>query len=78
MKVSQRFALDHWLSDYPDDKSYVEIIEGMINEEEWVEEFITVWQVVEGYSPRQVAGFIESTSHHFKNVVENLSKGEEI
>jgi hypothetical protein len=69
MKTSQRFALNEWLSDYPDNMTYDEIIEAMVGEEEeWTHENITAWQAVENFTLRQVAEFIENTREHFASV----------
>lgn len=69
MKTSERFALNEWLSDYPNDMTYDEIIDAMVGEEEeWTHENITVWRVVEHFTLRQVAEFIDNTRAHFANV----------
>ena len=69
MKTSERFALNEWLSDYPDNMTYDEIIDAMVGEEEeWTHENITVWQVVEHFTLRQVAEFINNTRAHFASV----------
>lgn len=69
MKTSERFALNEWLSDYPDNMTYDEIIDAMVGEEEeWTHENITVWQVVEHFTLRQVAEFIDNTRAHFASV----------
>ena len=69
MKTSERFALNEWLSDYPSDMTYDEIIDAMVGEEEeWTHENITVWQVVEHFTLRQVAEFINNTRAHFASV----------
>lgn len=69
MKTSERFALNEWLSDYPDNMTYYEIIDAMVGEEEeWTHENITVWQVVEHFTLRQVAEFINNTRAHFASV----------
>lgn len=72
MKVSEKFALGEWLCDWPEDKTYDEIIEIMIgDEDEWTHEDITVWQTVEHFTLRQVVEFIESTKAHFESVVDD-------
>lgn len=69
MKTSERFALNEWLSDYPDNMTYDEIIDAMVGEEEeWTHENITAWQVVEHFTLRQVAEFIDNTRAHFASV----------
>jgi hypothetical protein len=59
MTNSESFALNQWLSDYPDDMSYAEIIERLSVENEWND--ITVWELVENNTTDQVATFIEDT-----------------
>jgi hypothetical protein len=72
MKTSERFAINEWLSNYPEGKTYDEIIDMMVGEEdaedEWTHEQITVWQVVEHFTLRQVAEFIDNTRIHFAQV----------
>jgi len=72
MKKSERFALMEWLSDFPDDKTYDEIIV-MLNgdEPEWTHEDISVWEVVENLTLDQVADVIENTRTHFESIVDD-------
>ena len=69
MKVSERFSLNEWLSDYPENKTYDEIIELMI-EDEWSTEEITPWYVVQDHTLGQIIEFIENTRMHFEAVTE--------
>ena len=79
MKVSEKFALGEWLCDWPEDKTYDEIIEIMIgDEDEWTHEAITVWQTVEHFTLRQVVEFIESTKAHFESVVDDRALREAV
>jgi hypothetical protein len=76
MKHSERFALNQWLSDYPDNLSYAEIVEMMIgDEEEWTHEYISVWQVAEHFTLRQVVDFMEDTRKAIENTLDNLVFG---
>ncbi len=61
MTNSESFALDQWLSDYPADMSYDDIIERLSVENEWNVDDILVWFLVEGNTTDQVAEFIEDT-----------------
>ncbi len=61
MTNSESFALDQWLSDYPADMSYDDIIERLSVENEWNVDDILVWLLVEGNTTDQVAEFIEDT-----------------
>jgi hypothetical protein len=68
MKNSERFALDQWLTDYPGNLTYKEVIDLMVgDEEEWTHELISVWEVVENFTLRQVATFIEDTKKQFED-----------
>jgi len=71
MKQSERFALMEWLSEFPDDKTYDEIIE-MLNVDDWIDPDISVWEVVENYELSEVADMIENTRMHFESVTEGL------
>lgn len=66
MKRSERFALMEWLSEFPDDKTYDEIIE-MLNVDDWSNPDLSVWEVVESHDLSQVADFIENTRMHFES-----------
>lgn len=71
MKTSEQFALNEWLSDYPENMSYGDIIDLMSDTEDgerWSHELITPWQVVEHFTLNQVADFIENTRAHFARV----------
>jgi hypothetical protein len=71
MKVSERFALNEWLSDYPENMDYDEILIVLNNaENEWMIDDISVWEVVENHTLDQVADFIENTRMHFESVTE--------
>ena len=74
MKKSERFALNEWLSDYPERLDYDEILAVLNNSEnEWSIDEITVWEVVENYTLDQVADFIENTRMHFERVTEEIT-----
>jgi hypothetical protein len=71
MKTSEHFALDEWLSEYPDDLTYHEILAIMRHPKNtWKAKHIYVWEVVEDCTLSQVAGFIEDTKTHFERVTE--------
>ena len=71
MKISEKFALNEWLSEYHDDMSYGEILE-LMSTDEWTIDEITVWEVVENYTLDQVSDFIENTRMHFERVTEEV------
>jgi len=67
MKQSERFALMEWLSEFPDDKTYDEIMEMMRDfNHTWTHEDLSVWEVVENHTLDQVADMIENTRMHFE------------
>jgi len=71
MKTAEHFALDEWLSEYPEGMSYEAIIKLLKSKKyTWKIDEITVWDVVEDCTLDQVAGFIESTKRHFERVTE--------
>ena len=66
MKASEQFALNQWLSDYPDDMTYEEIITALKVDNQWMVDDITVWYLVENNTTDQVAMFIEDTKEAFE------------
>ena len=70
MKTSEKFALNEWLSDYPENLTFDEVID-LIYEED---ESITPWQTIEHYPRHEIAGFIESTRCHFEAVTADAFK----
>jgi hypothetical protein len=71
MKTSEKFALNEWLSDYPDDLEYYDILE-LMSQDDWSVDGITVWEVVENFTLDQVSDFIENTRMHFERVTEEV------
>ena len=69
MTKAERFALNQWLSDYPEDMTYDEII-AMLDESkhEWVHESLCVWELVEHHTLDQVAEIIEDTRKAFERI----------
>jgi hypothetical protein len=68
LSVAERFALNEWLTDYPDDMSYDEIIALLNVDNQWMVDGITVWYLVENNTTDQVAIFIGDTKDHFERV----------
>lgn len=66
MKASEQFALNQWLTDYPEDMTYDEIIAALKVENQWMADDITVWYLVENNTTDQVAMFIEDTKDAFE------------
>ena len=66
MKASEQFALNQWLSEYPDDMTYEEISTALKVDNQWMVDDITVWYLVENNTTDQVAMFIEDTKEAFE------------
>lgn len=70
MKVSERFALNQWLAEYPDDMTYQQILalikEGKVDK-------IMPEKHTAGMSWGQFATVIESTRNVFEDTVDDLS-----
>ena len=65
---AEEFALDQWLSEYPPDLSYDEIvgnIRGDFNNPE-----ILVWGVLMGCTQEKIVEIIENTKSAFENMIE--------
>jgi len=71
MKHSQRFALNEWLSEYPRELSYDEVID-LLREED---ELVAVWQWFERLPTQEIIENIDDTFLHFEAVVEGMQKG---
>ena len=68
LTTAERFALDEWLSNYPEDVSYSEILD-MI---QGGTEDVSVWAIAEGYPEYQIIQMIDATLDHFARVT-NIS-----
>ena len=68
LTTAERFALDEWLSDYPEDVSYSEILD-MI---QGGTENVSVWAIAQGYPEFQIVQMIDATLDHFARVT-NIS-----
>jgi hypothetical protein len=78
MKASERFALSQWLTDYPEDASFDEVLDIMRDPENtWCAETVTVWEAVETFPLADVAGFIEDTKHSFERFTYDFERIEE-
>jgi hypothetical protein len=75
MTYSENFALNQWLSDYPVNLTYEEIITILKNaSDEWTIDEIWVWEVVENFTLDQVAEFIEDTRTAFENTIKHMQQ----
>lgn len=64
---AEEFALDQWLSEYPTDLSYDEIIGSIAGDFDNPE--ILVWGVLMGCSQEQIVETIENTKTAFEDAV---------
>lgn len=73
MKTSERFALNQWLCDYPENMTYDEILELMQGDDEhWTHEQITKWEIVENLTMRQVIELIDDTRRAFEWTIKTM------
>jgi len=67
MKISEAFALDSWLSYYPEGMTYQEITEAMTDRAQAHKaEHIDVYELVEDHDYEYIAQLIEDTKVHFE------------
>lgn len=74
MKHSERFALNEWLSDYPQNLSFDEVCDLLLDEDETV----TPWQWFETTPRAELVENIDNTRSHFENVVDGMKWGVEL
>jgi hypothetical protein len=67
LTYGEQFALDEWLSDYPETMSYEDILLTLTTGDEDNE--ITVWAAMENNLLSDIAEYIDNTRAHFDNVV---------
>lgn len=76
MKVSERFALNQWLSEHPDTMSYDTILRIIQMEDftsgDWG---IVPWEVVEDYPSDSIVEMIEDTRKAFESSADDLVYG---
>ena len=71
MKISERFALNQWLSDYPEDKTYDETL-ALITEDH---EDVLIWETIENWPVEDIVCVIEDTRRAFENSADDLCSG---
>ena len=67
LTYGEQFALDEWLSDYPENMSYEDIILTLTSGDEDNE--ITTWAAMLYHPLSHIAEYIENTRLHFERVV---------
>ena len=67
MKTSELFALNQWLSDYPEDMVYDDVL-AYLRENTWLDSDseIVPWFLVEDNTGEQIAQFIDDTRESFE------------
>ena len=71
MKVSERFALKQWLSSYPDDISYSDVL-ALVRKDD---DSISRWYLIENCTAWDAVEFIDDTRKQFEDSADNLSSG---
>jgi hypothetical protein len=67
LTYGEQFALDEWLSDYPSDLTFADILHEMTSGD--AGEDIVVWAAMRDHPLSHVAEFIDNTRIHFERVV---------
>jgi len=71
-ETAKNFALDQWLSDYPADMPYDDILNVLRSAEHEESDDITLWWIVENNSGRAVAQMIDDTRAAFERHAADL------
>jgi len=71
MRHAERFALNQWLWDYPDDASYDAVLQMVRGGDEGV----TVWEPLDRSSSHEVANVIEDTKMTAERMLDDLLYG---
>ena len=71
MRHAERFALNQWLSDYPQDATYDEVFKMVVDGDERV----AVWESLAANPNYVIADVIEETKFSVENMLNNLSHG---
>jgi hypothetical protein len=80
-KLAQVYALNEWLTDYPDDMGYEDVMKVLNKDhdecidDEWRELDIVQWHLLDGHTGAQIAQFIEDT---YESALRLLKHAEEV
>lgn len=76
MKVSERFALNQWLSDYPDTMSYESVLQ-VIGLDTFTsgDNGIVPWELIEDHPNEDIIDLIEDTRKSFESSADDLMYG---
>lgn len=76
MKVSERFALNQWLSDYPDTMSYDSVLQVIgLDLFSSGDNGIVLWEVIEDYPSESIIEMIDDTRRAFESSADDLMYG---
>ena len=76
MKVSERFALEQWLSDYPDTMSYDSVLQVIgLDTFDSGDNGIILWEVIENYPSEDIVEIIDDTRKSFEDSANDLVYG---
>jgi hypothetical protein len=76
MKVSERFALEQWLSDYPDTMSYESVLQVIgLDTFHSGDNGIILWEMIENYPNDDIIEIIENTRSSFEDSADDLVYG---
>ena len=72
-ETAEQFALAQWLSDWPSEWSYDQIIE-VLQDQTWVhrDSEISVWTIVEHMTGDQIADLIDNTRWAFEQTAQKM------
>jgi len=70
MKYSERFALGEWVSIYPADMDYDDVLTCIAKGDDRV----IVWSVLDKFDVADIISNIENTRLHFENTVDSMTK----
>jgi hypothetical protein len=76
MKVSERFALEQWLSDYPDTMSYDSVLQVIgLDLFSSGDHGIILWEMIENYPNDDIIEIIDDTRKSFEDSANDLVYG---
>ena len=70
METSERFALNEWVSEFPDDKTFDEIMDLIRT----YDESVNPWELVEHYPAADLIELIYNTQMHFEFVTKQTTE----
>ena len=69
--TAEQFALAQWLSDWPSDMTYDQILDA-IRRDDYDSDEIIIWQLIEDETAYQVVELIENTAWAFERTAQKL------